>query len=329
MNQPGMTESLSIDEQASNWLARLSAEDISHEEQAAFSQWLATSPQHQAAYEEAVILWQDLGDACDQYYQQSDISFEEELAAVRETRSPVPTRRPMMVALAGGFMMLLVMLLNPIWLSSSTADYRTGNGEISQFTLPDGSLITLNSNTALDISFTQEQRQIRLYQGEALFDVASNPARPFTVNSSHGATQVLGTVFNVATDHQSTRVDVLEGTVQVSAQGGQQRTLNAQMYQRFDDQFLNDPQSAAAAQQRIKGWQQGLLIVRNEPLANVIEQLNNHYSGYILLQGDALAERKMSGVFSLKDRESAIELLRQQLGLQRQDLPRLTLLSRR
>lgn len=328
MIQPVHANETRLDKQAADWLTRLNNDDISPEEQAAFNRWLSQSPQHQTAYKNAMAQRQKRETSGNQYDHQAGNSFEEELTATCHMQRPLRAHRALKLMLAASILATLVLLVHPSWLSTVTADYRTGNSELSHYSLPDGSRLTLHSNSSLDINFTAGQRQIMLYRGEVLFEVSRDPQRPFTVHSPHGNTQVLGTTFNITTSPQSTRVDVLEGTVQVSAQGGQQRTLNARMYQRFNDHFVNDPQNASDALQRIEGWQQGQLIVRNQTLDDVVAQLNRHFDGYLVLRNDELASHRISGVFSLRNRDTAIEQLRQQLGLQRQDLPGLTLLSR-
>lgn len=360
----------SIESQADYWVARLAAESVSTDERMQFALWLQQSEQHQSAYEEAMILLQEMEQACNVYYGESSSSSagdsvaqsleqdieqlllesgqhqplveespyaEEEITVSIKTvfphNSPSNTatypsglyQRSAFYAIACSVLLAMGLFLLPSW-SHLTADYSTGFAETQQIELEDGSLVTLNSNSALSVEFTSEVRQVSLLTGEAFFQVSSNADRPYVVRTANGQTRVLGTEFNVNTRDQSTRVDVFEGVVEVESGSGQQQTLTKGEYRRFDQAFQPDDENVRLQQRRIQDWQQGVLVVQNESLERVLAQLNDNYSGHLLVLDEVLLQKKLNGVFSLQDRDLALQVLELSLNLQSQKLAGLTLL---
>ena len=102
-----------------------------------------------------------------------------------------------------------------VWIRSATADYHTAVGEQRMVTLEDGSTIQLNTDTAVNVTFSDDNRDIRLLQGEAAFTVARDPDRPFTVRSDSLYAHALGTIFSVRLQENRNSVTVLEHAVQV------------------------------------------------------------------------------------------------------------------
>lgn len=95
--------------------------------------------------------------------------------------------------------------------------HRTRKGETRQLALPDGSVVTLNTDSEARVHLTAERREVHLLTGEALFDVARDEARPFIVHAHDTRAQVLGTSFVVkALPGQAVEVLVREGSVEVS-----------------------------------------------------------------------------------------------------------------
>lgn len=328
----------SLDDQAADWVARLHADDVSEADTHQFNQWLQCSVAHQAAYEDALILWQELEHTCGDYYADPEVLLADINAAKQSPlddiddvgcsvqRRGIHWRSPLSYAMVS-LMLLTVWIASP-WIYLSAADYQTGLAETRTLHLDDGSRVVMNANTALNVDLTGTRREVELLSGEAYFDVAPDPTRPYRVITEDGITQVLGTEFNVALADRSTRVDVFEGRVQVTAAGGEQAHLTAHQYQRFAQTFIADNRSSDAAQTRILGWQQGLLLVQNQPLRAVLKQLNRNYPGYFVVMDDDLLDTNINAALSLTDRAAALRLLTQSLDLQYRSLSGVTLMYR-
>src|SRR5690606_28626324 len=97
---------------------------------------------------------------------------------------------------------------------------RTGVGEQRTVTLEDGSRVSLNTATRLSLHFDRGVRRVRLQSGEALFEVARDPGRPFVVESGDRQVRALGTAFIVRRDAGRIAVTLMEGSVEVAPVGG-------------------------------------------------------------------------------------------------------------
>jgi transmembrane sensor len=169
----------------------------------------------------------------------------------------------------------------------------TGPGQVKTLTLPDGSEVTLNSNSQLayDADFNDHNRHITL-SGQAHFEVKKNELLPFEVKSKHMNVTVLGTGFNV-TDYnaEDPAVEVSHGRVQVDAEG-QRTTLTKNMMARVKNGKLFS--SAADATCR---WNEGKLIFNNAPLSEISVVMKNRFGKGLVWQNAADKNRVFTGSF--------------------------------
>jgi transmembrane sensor len=191
-------------------------------------------------------------------------------------------------------------------------------GEQQTVRLSDGTRLTLNTDSRVVIRFSAGQRRVALLKGEAMFEVAKNPHRPFIVLASGEEVRALGTVFLVRKDAADVKVTLVEGKVSVTAPGKSERRLVAVLApgQRLT---LRD-QAAAAAIDRPKldavtAWRRGQVMFDDVSLREAAAELNR-YGGRRILVGDpSLDGLKISGVFSTSDPEAFAAAASQLLGL--------------
>jgi transmembrane sensor len=187
-------------------------------------------------------------------------------------------------------------------------------GQMRHQTLADGSQVTLNTDTILEVRYGGGTRNVRLIRGEAFFDVAHDPSRPFLVESRAGSARVLGTAFDVRLRGRAARVSVLRGAVQVEpAGGGGRAVVQAGQWAWLDEdrpqaQALEDPVAVDA-------WRRGRLVVYRRPLAEVVAEINRYRRGRIILRGEALESTTVSGVFDITKPETALDALVASLDL--------------
>ena len=214
------------------------------------------------------------------------------------------------------------------WQSPMT--FQTVVGEQSSFTLQDGSVVFLNTNSMVRVGWLPAERHFVLIRGEARFKVARDPSRPFTVATATAAVRALGTVFNVRAEPLSTQVAVLEGQVEVtvappgepapvapvSANEGPTAVQSAPM----ERVRLAAGERAAVTRQGIEtnagppiesvlAWTERRLVFRDQPLDAVIQEFNRYRTHPLVLDDPALAALRISGVFDLNDPESLIAYL--------------------
>lgn len=192
------------------------------------------------------------------------------------------------------------------------ADLRSSTGEIRSVALADGSQLVLDTASAVNIVFDSQQRRVQLLRGRILLTSAKDPQqRPLQVQTAQGVVEALGTRFSVAQQTGRSEVEVFEHAVRISPLlGGAQRLESGQACG-FSDQRVDMPQPASAAQ---AAWSQGQLVVENWRLGDVLDELGRYRPG-LLSYAPALAERRVSGNFSLTDSDAALSALARSFGL--------------
>lgn len=185
-------------------------------------------------------------------------------------------------------------------------EYRTAVGEQRSLSLSDGSVVQLNTDTRIKARLSGESRDIRLLDGEALFKVAPDKARPFRVRTSNAYIVAVGTQFNVYQIDGETKVAVLEGRVRISARENTSTALTMPIVAaghevdvRSDGQAV---QRAAPDVVNRAAWVQRRVVFKQEPLKNVIAQFNRYRQApQLRVEGSALADRRYSGTFDVDD----------------------------
>lgn len=303
--------SLSADDQAMEWLIHLHSGRARSESWAAYDRWRAAAPEHEQAARAAETMWQALA--------QTQAAQDHRAAA-----SPASARRrrpsPLFPAGALAAALACVVLLRSL---PPAADYHTGVGERRVVVLPDGSRVTLNTDSALDVHYTDGERRVDLRHGEALFQVAKDPTRPFQVRTDDARARALGTVYDVRNLDGATQVAVVEGVVRVETRDGAAPVTLSAGQKLATGSAAASPGEVAAE----TAWQRGKLIVNNMPLHQVMAQLNRYRQGIIVVTG-AVRDMPISAVLDLDDDAANDAALVSAFGLRVLRLPYLTLIRR-
>lgn len=192
------------------------------------------------------------------------------------------------------------------------ADARTGTGERRTLTLADGSTLSLNSGSAIDVLFSDDQRLIRLRRGEILIDSGKDAAhtgyRPLRVATGQGTLQALGTRFLVRRlDEQAlTRLAVFEGAVHVQPENGRGVTVTAGQQLDFSRQDASEP--APADEMQLAGWLRGQLVAHELALGDFLAELSRHREGWLRCD-PAVAQLPISGTFQLDNIDAILAAL--------------------
>lgn len=195
----------------------------------------------------------------------------------------------------------------PLWM----ADQRTATGEQRVLNLADGSRLTLDTASAVDIRYDADQRLIILRSGEILVETAKDP-RPLTVRSAHGEMRALGTRFTVRLHPGHTELSVLEHAVAVR-NGATGAPLRVEAGMRLD--FDAGPLGATMAADPNAGeWRHGRLVIDNWRLDRTLAELQRYRPGFIQC-ADAIAGLRVSGAFPLGDSDRALAMLARSLQL--------------
>ncbi|MGE0642286.1 MAG: FecR domain-containing protein [Nitrospira sp.] len=286
------------------WVIRLQNERISPEDRRAFEAWLGQNPAHAQMYGKVSTVWDS-----------PELS-----AAAASSRlhlfnaKPVVSRRwPIWVAVCVGLaaISLIQLDLATRW----QADYRTEVGERRTVELPDRSIATLNTQSAIALSFDDVARRVRLLKGEAFFHVQQDAARPFLVESAESAVRAVGTAFVVRTDPDGDRITVLEGTVEVQSKAKTDTpvTMTARSQLQAEPQHLGRPQAVEIA--TASSWMRGRLVVQNVPFSQVLYELQRYHGGRIFLMNRQVGHINVTGTYNVDDPVGALALLLQTVPL--------------
>ena len=308
----------SIDDQAANWVAKLDFDEPSKETLAAFKQWINQSPEHKAAFEEYVGVW-DQVNILSQLEPPRERKAHE---AANETGGFYFGRRPLLALCS--FVVVCVLAVQ-VFIPSGQAIYQTEIGAQQLFTLPDGSTALLNTNSAIEVDYTDKRRLITLSQGEAHFDVVKNPDKPFEVYAGKGLVRAVGTAFSVHLRKNDVEVVVTEGIVQIDpatlskpdAIKPTHPRVTAGSAATYDRHTAKHVILAELEKiEEITSWHKGLLIFDDEPLENVVAEVGRYTSTQIHIPEEKVRQLKVGGQFKIGDTEAMFEALKISFDIQ-------------
>lgn len=285
-------------EEAVDWFLQLRDSPDDPQLRARFDQWLLDDEKNSKAYERVRCL---MGDA-------SILVAKDETFLVKASRKE--TSKSIRSGLAA---VVLILLGSGIYFSDALdrlrADYVSGTGERMTVSAPDGSILSLNADTAIALHFSEKERRLELIRGEVFVDVTSDPQRPFKVDAGGGLTTALGTAFNVNLRDDKTSVTVIRHSVAVRTDGGEQAAV-LQENHRID--YSSDGHMSTVSNvdsTSVTAWTQGRLLFEDQPLSDLIGDLERYFPGKIVVGEEKLRHRRLSGNLDLTDPNAAIDTL--------------------
>lgn len=311
-------------QQASEWIARLQADDASAEDRARFAAWRQAHPCNARAYEELMATWRQLASAGRTV---RAVSFGNAMQAATQAGR----RRPRgLVAMAGAAALVLAVAAG-WWQWRLPSSYQTGVGEHASVALPDGSRMELNSDSAVRVDYDDGARTIRLERGEAYFTVAHDTTRPFWVVADRTWVRAVGTAFNVYRHQGEVRVTVSEGRVKVATEAGlRQRSPSDNALAGLPVALLEAGQQADlhGSGTRVRSlplpevaretsWRGGTVYFENRPLHEVVDEMSR-YTPLRIELGAGARDLPVGGNFRTDPQgvEALLSMLHDGLGLQ-------------
>jgi transmembrane sensor len=292
---------------AARWFARFRRDDVAGRDRDRFEAWRDEDPSHREAYATVDGLWEELGD----YAAESPIIAMRREALAQSVARPTRGWAPYAAVAA---MLLLVasfaFLSLPSYKTAPNGQtilarrdpepvYRTGVGEHSSIRLADGSTLELNTDTAVRVRFSGRERLVELVRGEAMFNVAKDPNRSFVVEAGGERVTAHGTAFNVRERASGIEITLIEGKVSVARRNASARPLATllpgQQFVATDAAggFHVRPADVGA----VSSWRYGRVSFDDEPLANVLLEMNRYSDLKLELGRPDLGSLRISGVF--------------------------------
>jgi len=319
---------MTVAEAAAYWWVRHDAGPLTARERRAFEAWCTASQAHREAYERAQRIWSGFEHDADSA----------ELRALRTAALGVPRhakRWPRLAAVA-----LLCALMAGLAIkshlpgqplsASRTADiavaadsekHSTASNERSTITLSDGSIVTLNRDTTLDVAFTPSERKVRITHGQAFFEVAKNPERPFVVAVADRTVTALGTQFDVRLDPDRIEIILVEGKIAVEP--AEPSILERLNFRKARLELKPGEKLVAALGERVAitdidarrdtSWRQGWITFENESVATVVAELNRFSDRQLVVQDESVRKLRLSGVFRVGQPDRFIAIVQELL----------------
>jgi transmembrane sensor len=301
---------------AAEWDARLRSPECTHDDRQAFEAWLTQSPENASSYD---LLQHKIELLC-----QATASTNADLEAIRaralagvgdrttrfSKRLWLPALAASLVALIGVSAFVSERQAGPVATAQGAAPVvvATAVGQRKTVRLSDGSKILLNSLSAVEIDFTPTERTVTLRGGEALFDVAKNPQRPFSVRSDGPTVSAVGTSFSVRRDPARLQVIMLEGKAKVGRGAraddllivrGQRLIAQANMAMRVDTVDLS----------KEFAWLEGRIIFEDEPLSSAVAGMNRYLQSPLRVEDPVLRRIRINGMFRTDRPENFLSAL--------------------
>jgi transmembrane sensor len=309
-----------IDEQAALWIWRMeSGKVVGTAEREVFESWLGEDPRHRRAVDELAKVWNALDILADAKWNGQSAGFTEAVHdAVRRKR-----RRRWVAAAAA---LVAIVIGGAVWLRNGNEiqTVSTAVGQHRNVTLADGSIVTLNTNTIVEIDLGRHLREVHLRKGEAHFEVAHDRSRPFLVHAGDAVVRAVGTEFEVRL-HPNHYVDVLvnEGRVEVQAElpsspvqanaahsGAATVAVHAvsagERFSTGSADYAVTPISSAQLSSEL-AWREGAIVFDSEPLSQAIVEIERYTDAKILVSDPDVAALRVGGRFRTDDLQGFLD----------------------
>jgi len=291
-------------EAAADWIFRNKEPGQTSADKAAFREWLDSDPENREVYMAAERM---MGEAT--------AAIESDPALRNFDVKPRRATKPIVgsfvgLALAGS---LFFMLDGPLRLQ---ADVMSGVGEMPIVTLADGSTVQLNASSAIASDYTAGRRTVRLLKGQAFFQVARDPDRLFTVEAGDARVTALGTAFDVRRGESETDITVTQNAVLVDSTDAAHPPVRLEQgHQTAYIRGVGFREVRASDALVALAWRRGQLVVDNASLSYVVEEISRHFPGRIVVAGNELSRRRVSGTLAVADTDAALGFLEHALGV--------------
>jgi transmembrane sensor len=298
--------SSSRQDEAARWFAAQRAGLMLAEDREAFDRW-RSDPRNQTAFDAMHELWG-------------------ELAALKDAhppgwpRKPPSWRRRSVVASLSALVLCGVVFLGVSLSRPPTIE--TAQGEQQTQSLSDGSTISVNVVSRLSYSLGEQRRIVELREGEAAFSVRADPERPFVVRTGGYEVRAVGTAFNVRQRDGAIVVSVSEGRVVICAAGGDGAPIAAvtagemlRFPADFSERALREARPAPVMPQQVSEWRMRVVSYEDARLGDVVDDFNRYFKRPLLVEDNALRERRITVRLQFADRDRAISTLAALVGL--------------
>ncbi len=315
---PGAETHEDPDSAAAAWFAHLQGDDVLPEDRRAFERWLNLDDRHVQAWQSVSTIWNGL----------TLIETDPTFAAMRADAlgaGPVASR-PVnrravgalaaagVIAAAGGLFFGRRLLATKAPMAPQAAQdpvFTTAVGEQSTFHLVDNSVVTLSTDSAVRVNVWKTERRLTLLRGQAFFQVAKDPSRPFVVAAGDKSVTAVGTAFDVRMEPGKLSVTLVEGRVRIAGPSPSgDRTIEMSAGSQFVANNAAAWVVAAVDTAKESSWLQGRLVFDGEPLSSVVDEMNRFSQRKLWIADPRVGATPVSGVFKTGQVDAFVAALR-------------------
>jgi len=303
--EPTAGQRRDVREAAASWAVRLSDPACTDADRAAFEAWRDASPAHDAAFEREAAVWERF----DRLRALRPAALEPDA----DLLAP-PATQPVMrwAATVAGAAVLSGI---GFWTINAAPAYATAVGERRLVVLEDGTRVELNTDSRIVVHYRRGEREVKLVKGEALFEVARDPARPFVVAARDRRVEAQGSAFNVRIQPKAVQVIVATGGVEVAenhpfAEPTNEAHLNAGVVGLYGESGgVAQPIEPARIDQAL-AWRHGQIALNGQTLEGAVAEFNRYSAGRQLVVADpAIAGYRLGGYFGVDDMDGFVRAL--------------------
>jgi transmembrane sensor len=318
--------------EAAAWVARLHSSGRTRALEEGFKRWLQADPAHALAFELATRAWELGGSIPAGALPRIARPSPTDGAVGSRSRLLSPPRLGLAAILCFAVIGALFML------NRERSTVTTQVGEQRMLTLEDGSRIFLNTDTKLSVHYDQDRRLVQLAEGEALFDVAKNPERPFIVDAGAEQVRAVGTEFVVRRDPHQVAVTLVEGKVRITGQENsgadgsaastekEPEILTAGQRVIFADN--HPPALDQPALDTVTAWRRGEVVLDKTRLQDAAQELNRYSNVKLVVDSRDVGDIPLSGVFRAGDSQRFAQAVAETYHLHIDNQPHRIVISR-
>lgn len=352
-----------VEAAAAAWLLRRESPEWCAGDEAALGAWLQAAATHRVSYMRLRSVWKQTGRLkvagvalapgevpprgalsrapffAGRRWNRVSLTASGAEACPAESAEPAaPPRRERVKALKIGLAAgvgVIALLAGTLYLASAQdAAFRTPVGGMASVPMPDGSKITLNSDSEIELEISRRERRVNLLRGEAFFDVAKDPRRPFVVYANHNRVVAVGTQFAVRLKPDAVQVVVTEGRVRVEkapliGSGRPLASLEAGNVANSAPDVVRVDRMPVPEAERALSWRTGHIALRKTRLADAVAEFNRYNLRQIVIEDPSLERIEVGGNFESGNIDGFVRLLQAGFPIRAEERDTRIALSRR
>lgn len=291
--------------EAADWFALLSQRRVANSDVMAFAEW-RRKPGNAAAYERIEAMWKAAETLA------GDPDLQEATRRAQDTVAP-PERARAMVSglfkpLGAAAALILALALGLVWMTNRPEIVSTAVGEQRTVRLDDGSQVTLDTGSRIEVRLRDDRRTVLLLAGQAFFDVEGDPGRPFVVRAGEASVTAVGTRFSVRRMDEGVKVVLVEGRVSITDRVAAPRTWTLAPGEQIATAAAR-PEVRPADVAEATSWTAGRLTFRQTPVAAAVAEMNRYTEAPIVLRSARVSRIPLDGVFDVGDQDGLVAAL--------------------